>query len=61
MARPAFGGRGPGRLVESAELRSPRLRRVGADWLVEARLVHRRRPGRRATFGRRRRGRRNVS
>jgi len=42
-ARPAFGGTGPGRLAESAELRSPRLRRVGADWLVEARLVHRRR------------------
>jgi len=42
-ARPAFGGTGPGRLAESAELRSPRVSRVGADWLVEARLVHRRR------------------
>jgi len=42
-ARPAFGGKGPRRLMETAELRSPRLRRVGADWLIEARLVHRRR------------------
>lgn len=59
-ARPAFGGRGPGRLSESAELRSPRVRRVGGDWLVEARLVHRRRPGGRSPSGRRR-GRRSVS
>jgi diaminohydroxyphosphoribosylaminopyrimidine deaminase/5-amino-6-(5-phosphoribosylamino)uracil reductase len=42
MARPAFGGQGPARLAESAEVRRARLRRVGGDWLLEGRLVHRR-------------------
>jgi diaminohydroxyphosphoribosylaminopyrimidine deaminase/5-amino-6-(5-phosphoribosylamino)uracil reductase len=51
-ARPAFGGRGPGRLAESAELHRPRLRRLGGDWLVEGSLVHRR-GGRAPDAGRR--------
>jgi diaminohydroxyphosphoribosylaminopyrimidine deaminase / 5-amino-6-(5-phosphoribosylamino)uracil reductase len=57
-ARPAFGGRGPGQLAESTEVRRPRLRRVGGDWLVEGTLVHRRR--RRATMGERRAGARRA-
>jgi diaminohydroxyphosphoribosylaminopyrimidine deaminase/5-amino-6-(5-phosphoribosylamino)uracil reductase len=58
-ARPAFGGRGPGRLAESAEVRRVHLKRVGDDWLVEGRLVHRRQAHGRAV--RERRPRRRVA
>jgi diaminohydroxyphosphoribosylaminopyrimidine deaminase/5-amino-6-(5-phosphoribosylamino)uracil reductase len=42
-AKPAFGGLGAGRLREAASLLGARQRRVGDDWIVEARLRHGRR------------------
>jgi diaminohydroxyphosphoribosylaminopyrimidine deaminase/5-amino-6-(5-phosphoribosylamino)uracil reductase len=48
QALPAFGGRGAGRLAEAPGLRDVRVRPVGRDWVIEARLGHRRRGGRRA-------------
>jgi diaminohydroxyphosphoribosylaminopyrimidine deaminase/5-amino-6-(5-phosphoribosylamino)uracil reductase len=39
-ARPAFAGRGAAPLTGAARLIAPRWRRVGTDWVVEARLRH---------------------
>src|SRR5262249_40874714 len=39
-ARPAFGGGGVARLSDAARLLEVRPRRVGADWMIEARLAH---------------------
>jgi diaminohydroxyphosphoribosylaminopyrimidine deaminase/5-amino-6-(5-phosphoribosylamino)uracil reductase len=40
MARPAFGGGGAARLVDAARLEEARPRRIGSDWMIEARLRH---------------------
>jgi diaminohydroxyphosphoribosylaminopyrimidine deaminase/5-amino-6-(5-phosphoribosylamino)uracil reductase len=39
-ARPAFAGRGAAPVAGGAHLIAPRWRRVGSDWVVEARLRH---------------------
>jgi len=39
-ARPAFAGRGAAPVAGGAHLVAPRWRRVGSDWVVEARLRH---------------------
>ena len=39
-ARPAFAGRGAAPVAGAAQLVSPRWRRIGSDWVVEARLRH---------------------
>ena len=39
-ARPAFAGRGAAPVTGAARLVAPRWRRVGTDWVVEARLRH---------------------
>jgi len=39
-ARPAFAGRGAAPVAGAAQLVAPRWRRVGSDWVVEARLRH---------------------
>ncbi|HET8946297.1 MAG TPA: dihydrofolate reductase family protein, partial [Candidatus Polarisedimenticolia bacterium] len=39
-ARPAFAGRGAAPVAGSARLVMPRWRRIGSDWVVEARLRH---------------------
>jgi diaminohydroxyphosphoribosylaminopyrimidine deaminase/5-amino-6-(5-phosphoribosylamino)uracil reductase len=41
-ARPAFGGDGAARLADAARLEATRPRRIGTDWMIEARLRHRR-------------------
>jgi diaminohydroxyphosphoribosylaminopyrimidine deaminase / 5-amino-6-(5-phosphoribosylamino)uracil reductase len=40
MARPAFGGGGAARLVDAARLEEARPRRIGVDWVIDARLRH---------------------
>jgi diaminohydroxyphosphoribosylaminopyrimidine deaminase/5-amino-6-(5-phosphoribosylamino)uracil reductase len=50
-ALPAFGGLGAGRLAEAPGLRGVRLRPIGRNWVIEARLGHPRR-GARRTGGR---------
>jgi diaminohydroxyphosphoribosylaminopyrimidine deaminase / 5-amino-6-(5-phosphoribosylamino)uracil reductase len=42
-ARPAFGGGGVARLSDAARLEDARPRRIGTDWMIEARLRHVRR------------------
>jgi diaminohydroxyphosphoribosylaminopyrimidine deaminase/5-amino-6-(5-phosphoribosylamino)uracil reductase len=44
-ARPAFGGGGVARLADAARLHEARPRRIGTDWMIEARLRHGRRRG----------------
>jgi diaminohydroxyphosphoribosylaminopyrimidine deaminase/5-amino-6-(5-phosphoribosylamino)uracil reductase len=43
-ARPAFGGGGAARLADAARVEGARPRRIGDNWVIEARLRH---PGRR--------------